>query len=160
MIKIKFENLKFGLVSAFFVILLDQLTKFIVFKHFAFQGQSVKIFPFLNFTYVQNKGISFGMFNSGSLAALVFILFITFVILSVVFYWLNKEKSNFTKIVLGLIIGGAFGNLIDRFTYGFVVDFIDFHAYAHHYPSFNVADSSICIAVILLLLTSKKTSVS
>jgi len=153
--KIKLTNLKLGLCSAVIVFVLDQLTKFVIFKNFSFPGESLRIFPFFNLTYVQNKGISFGMLNSGNALSLLIIFLITLTILSVIFYWLNNEKDKINQILLGLIIGGAIGNLIDRFTYSFVVDFIDFYYKSYHYPAFNIADSSICIAVILLLLTSR-----
>ena len=62
-----------------------------------------------------------------------------------------KEKQAFAKFALALILGGAVGNIIDRIRFGAVIDFLDFHAFGYHWPAFNVADSAICLGVMLLL---------
>jgi signal peptidase II len=70
----------------------------------------------------------------------------------VLIYWLRRAASPFLAIAIGLIIGGAVGNVIDRLRLGAVVDFLDFHVGAYHWPAFNLADSAICIGVAAMLL--------
>jgi signal peptidase II len=68
--------------------------------------------------------------------------------------WLYKAETRVTALALGLIIGGALGNVIDRVQFGAVVDFLDFHMMGYHWPAFNVADSGICIGAAMLILES------
>ena len=70
------------------------------------------------------------------------------------FYWLKNEKDKVTQVALGLIMGGALGNVIDRVIYGAVFDFLDFHIGDTHWPAFNVADSCICIGAVIIVLQS------
>jgi signal peptidase II len=99
-----------------------------------------------------NRGISFGLFNGGTgLNALVFSLAATAIIGMLVF-WLSRVTSPFLAVAIGLIIGGAIGNVIDRIRLGAVVDFLDFHLGSLHWPAFNIADSAICIGVAAMLL--------
>lgn len=73
-------------------------------------------------------------------------------------WWMRKEKDKWTRVGIALIIGGAVGNVIDRFLYGAVVDFVDLHAFGYHWPAFNVADSAICIGAFLILLRAFRLS--
>ena len=67
-------------------------------------------------------------------------------------YWLYIEKNILIKTALALILGGAIGNIIDRIRFGAVVDFLDFHAFGYHWPSFNIADTMICIGVAIIII--------
>lgn len=116
-------------------------------------NHSIEITSFFNIVLVWNYGVSFGMLNDGvanSTQAMLLSLF-TLTVVGVIMFLLNKAKSKYEVIAYGLVIGGAIGNLIDRLLYGAVVDFLDFHAFGHHWPSFNVADSIILIGVLLLV---------
>ena len=96
--------------------------------------------------------MSFGLFNhSGGFNALLFSL-VAAVIVTVLIYWLSRVESSMLAVAIGLIIGGAVGNVIDRICLGAVVDFLDFHVGSWHWPAFNVADSAICIGVAVMLL--------
>ena len=107
---------------------------------------------FFNLALTYNRGISFGLFNDGAgLNALVFSVAAA-AIVAVLVYWLRRAASPFLAIAIGLIIGGAVGNVIDRLRLGAVVDFLDFHVGAYHWPAFNLADSAICIGVAAMLL--------
>ena len=135
------------------IIALDQVTKL------AILGRDVvDIYPemeitsFLNLVLVQNKGISFGLFSRYEIGWLISILTIGIVV--VLFIWMRKLERAILALPFSLIIGGAIGNLIDRLNYGFVVDFIDFHFFGWHWPAFNIADSSITVGVIFLLIAS------
>lgn len=108
------------------------------------------IFSFFSLTYVNNNGISFGMFNEIKNAREIF-TFLQGSIALMLIFWLWKCRNKHLAIAIGLIIGGAFGNVIDRFLNGGVTDFLDFHIGSYHWPAFNVADSIIFIGVAIIL---------
>lgn len=146
-----------GLAVAAVVVILDQLSKAAILGHFAasmFRGE--RLTPFFNLVLVYNRGVSFGMFNPGAasragLNALIFSLVAATVVLGL-FYWLRRVSSPLLAIAIGLVIGGAVGNVIDRIRLGAVVDFLDFHMGLWHWPAFNLADSAICVGVAAMLL--------
>jgi len=143
-----------GLVTAVFVAALDQLSKAAILAYFARRalGEHEVVTSFFNLTLTYNRGISFGLFNGGAgLNALVFSLAAA-AIVALLVLWLNRVESPFLAVAIGLIVGGAAGNVIDRIRLGAVVDFLDFHAGSLHWPAFNVADSAICIGVAAILL--------
>jgi signal peptidase II len=114
----------------------------------------IEILPFFNLTMVWNKGISFGLFNHHTeygpmiLAGLTLVITIAFVLMMVK----NFFPARTQMIGVAMIIGGAFGNIIDRVRFGAVADFFDFHLMGYHWPAFNIADSSICIGVLILVV--------
>ena len=115
-------------------------------------GEHENITSFFNIVLIYNRGMSFGLFNgAGGLNALLFSL-VAAAIVTVLIYWLSRVESPLLAVAIGLIIGGAIGNVIDRIRLGAVVDFLDFHAGSWHWPAFNVADSAICIGVAVMLL--------
>ena len=141
-----------GLVLALLVLVLDQLSKWAVLVPLNLQtiGDHVNILPFFNLTMVQNRGISFGLLHSDGFGRWFLALFqIGMAVLLADF--VRTQKKPLLTIALGLIIGGAIGNAIDRIRLGYVVDFLDFSG-THVFPwVFNVADSAICIGVALLI---------
>lgn len=143
-----------GLIVALLVAAADQLSKTGIVTLFANrpQGAQIRLAPFLNLLLTRNSGISFGLFNGGvGPNAMVFSLAAVAVV-AVLIYWLSRVESVFLAVVIGLIIGGAVGNVIDRLLDGSVVDFIDFHLGSWHWPAFNIADSAICLGVVAMLL--------
>ena len=143
-----------GLATAAAVAIIDQLTKAAVLSHFAgrFSSDREVVTSFFNLALTYNRGISFGLFNEGvGLNALVFSLAAA-AIVGVLVFWLSRVTSPFLGVAIGLIIGGAMGNVIDRIRLGAVVDFLDFHLGTLHWPAFNIADSAICIGVGAMLL--------
>jgi len=143
-----------GLAAAIAVVVLDQLSKAAVQGYFAGRaaGEHENITSFFNIVLIYNRGMSFGLFNSaGGLNALLFSL-VAAVIVTALIYWLSRVESPLLAVAIGLIIGGAIGNVIDRIRLGAVVDFLDFHVGSWHWPAFNVADSAICIGVAVMLL--------
>ena len=135
------------------IIVLDQLTKFIVHSTMNLYD-SIQVVPYLlNFTYIRNEGIAFGIYFEG--AETIFIV-LPILITIYLFYLLKSEEfqDKFSQIALFLIIAGAVGNIIDRIFRGYVVDFIDFHLYGMHWYVFNIADSSVTIGLIFLLYSS------
>ena len=143
-----------GLATAIAVVVLDQLSKAAVREYFAGRpaGEHESVTSFFNIVLIHNRGMSFGLFNSsGGLNALLFSL-VAAAIVTVLIYWLSRVDSSLLAVAIGLIIGGAIGNVIDRIRLGAVVDFLDFHVESWHWPAFNVADSAICIGVAVMLL--------
>jgi signal peptidase II len=143
-----------GLATAVVVMILDQLSKAAVLAFFAGRifGDREIVTSFFNLALTYNRGISFGLFNGGTgLNALLFSLAAA-AIVAVLIYWLTRVSSPFLAVAIGLIIGGAMGNVIDRIRLGAVVDFLDFHVGALHWPAFNLADGAICIGVAAMLL--------
>jgi signal peptidase II len=109
---------------------------------------------FFNLTYIRNKGAAFGMMASSEpllrlsfllLFSLLAIIFLTVVLLRL------PQTEKFLTVALALILGGAIGNLVDRFLYGEVIDFLDFYFWSFHWPAFNLADSFITIGVTVTL---------
>jgi signal peptidase II len=148
-----------GLAVAAVVAILDQLGKAAILAHFAGRGfDGERIAPFFNLVLTYNRGMSFGLFNPGAgagggLNAVVFSIAAAAIVAGLV-YWLSRVSSSLLAVAIGLIIGGAVGNVADRIRLGAVVDFLDFHVGPWHWPAFNLADSAICIGVAAMLLDS------
>ena len=106
---------------------------------------------FFNLLLVWNNGVSFSMFSNGGLLSRIVLLSVSIAITIYVIKLMKKEKDKYYKISYSMIIGGALGNIFDRARYGAVIDFLDFHIGTSHWPSFNVADSFICIAVGIII---------
>jgi signal peptidase II len=143
-----------GLATAVVVVVLDQLSKAAVLAFFAERafGDPETVTSFFNLALTFNRGISFGLFNTGAGANALVFAFAAAAIVAVLIFWLSRVSSPFLAVAIGLIIGGAVGNVIDRLRLGAVVDFLDFHLGALHWPAFNIADSAICIGVAAMLL--------
>src|SRR3989338_1808323 len=128
------------------IVILDQLTKYII-KHNFRLNESIPIIKnILHLTYITNTGSAFGLFKGLNW---FFVLFSVIVIIAI-FYYLKKivKSKKLLQFAVGLLLGGTIGNLIDRIAYGAVVDFIDFRVW----PVFNIADSAVTISVILMVV--------
>ena len=113
--------------------------------------------PFLDFVLMHNRGISFGILNGAALPPWVFVgLGAALTALLVV--WLLRAENGLTAVTLGLITGGALGNVTDRIRHGAVTDFIDLHVGAWHWPAFNLADAAICLGAAGLIFASFRRS--
>lgn len=135
------------------IVVLDQLSKSIVHSSMNLYDSFAVIPYLLNFTYIRNEGIAFGInFPGGKIFFIIFPILITFYLISLL---KNKEfEDNPSQIALYLIIGGAIGNILDRIFRGYVVDFIDVHINGNHWYVFNIADSAVTIGLIFLLYSS------
>jgi signal peptidase II len=138
------------------VIVLDQLTKYSIVDKFRL-GESIPvIWNFFNITYVQNTGAAFGLLSHANPAFRIpFFIIVPLVALCSIAYVFRKvpDRDLNLALALSLVISGAVGNLIDRLSLGYVVDFLDFHWHGgYHFPAFNVADSAICTGVGLIML--------
>jgi signal peptidase II len=136
------------------VILFDQLTKLYIDRTFALY-ESVTVVPnFFEITYLRNRGAAFGILADSPLRVPFFIV-ASLAAVAVIFWYLRQVGRDqvVQQIALGLILGGAVGNLVDRVRLGEVIDFLYFHWYQYYWPAFNVADSAICVGVGLLLIS-------
>jgi signal peptidase II len=146
-----------GLGVAAIAALLDQLSKLWVLRYFGESGCASHLVPvtsFFDFVLTCNRGVSFGMFNQPGDPALGFWIFsvIATAVVIALAVWLFRVRSALLAIAIGLVIGGAIGNVVDRLRLGAVVDFLYFHAGAWYWPAFNLADSAICLGVAAMLL--------
>ncbi len=141
--------LRFGLVLAGIVVVLDQLSKAVMLAVLPEPGMRLIVAGFFNLVHVRNKGVSFGMLpelGPWLLSGLAL------VIVAVLVAWLQRARERLIAVALGLTIGGALGNVIDRVRMGAVFDFLDFHAFGYHWPAFNLADAAITVGIAVLLV--------
>ena len=141
--------LRLGLMVAVTVVVLDQLTKWAI---LTWLERAIALTPFFNLVVVWNRGVSFGMFDSDGALAPWLLSGLALAVVVALLIWLRQLQHPLPAVGLGLIIGGAVGNVIDRVRFGAVIDFLDVHALGWHWPAFNVADSAICIGAALLLV--------
>jgi signal peptidase II len=137
------------------VVLLDRITKLAII-HTLRPGQGIPVIPgFFDVVFVLNPGAAFGFLAtlSEEVRNPLFILVSVAAAILIVIYRVRYLRSHrLVSAALGLVLGGAVGNLIDRLTYGMVVDFLDVHVGRYHWPAFNVADSAISVGVGLMIL--------
>jgi signal peptidase II len=142
-----------GGLSALAVVLVDQIVKAGVLSHFGSPGVDPSpLGPFLNLTLQLNRGISFSLFARDFASAQVALLALTLAVVGLLTWWLFRSRSILPAVGLGLIIGGAVGNAIDRLAHGAVVDYLDLHLFGRHFFVFNIADAAINVGVALLIL--------
>ena len=146
---------RLGFAVAVLVLLLDQLAKWVVTGPLALNrlGDQLVLLPIFNFTYTQNQGISLGLLNAATPLGRWLLVAMTAAIAIAVAVWITREKNRVDQIALGMVLGGALGNILDRVRFGFVVDFADLH-FGDFRPFlvFNVGDAAISIGVVILLL--------
>jgi len=137
------------------VIALDLSTKAIASENLV-MFQPVTIFPGFNFTLMHNKGAAFSFLSEASGWQRWFFSSIAIIVSSVIFVWLKRLQKDqiWLAVSLALILGGAIGNVWDRLTLGYVVDFIDVYYGNAHWPAFNIADSAIFVGAVILGIDS------
>jgi signal peptidase II len=147
--------LRRGLATAALVVLFDQLSKSVVLGFFAAHAAGyrlVEVTSFFDLVLTYNRGMSFGLFDHGSALNAVLFSAVAAAIVAILLWWLRRAAHPLLAIAIGLIIGGAVGNVIDRLRLGGVVDFLYFHAGPWYWPAFNLADTAICLGVAAILL--------
>lgn len=149
-----YSMLRLGLGLAGVAVVLDQLSKQWILTDIMQPPRVIEVTPFFNLVLAWNRGVSFGMFNQQSDYGPYILTGVAVVIVIALTIWLFKADTRFTALALGLVIGGAIGNVIDRVRFGAVVDFLDFHVMGYHWPAFNVADSAICVGAVMLVCES------
>lgn len=146
---------KLGFAVAAVIFIADQLTKWLVTGPLGIDaiGDQREIIPIFNLTYTENYGISLGLFQADSELGQWLLIALTGAIALGVAYWIGRESKKPDQVALGMVLGGALGNILDRVRFGHVVDFADLH-FGDFRPFliFNVADAAISIAVVIMLL--------
>jgi signal peptidase II len=149
----------FGFAVAAIACLLDQASKlYLIFVFDLAARQPVRLAPFLDFVLTKNTGISYGLFQTqGPLGQWLLLAFKAIAVV-LLWVWLSRAQTRLTALALGLIIGGAVGNAIDRLAYGWVADFVFFHVsganWRFNWYVFNLADVAIVAGVVGLLYES------
>ena len=134
-------------------VIVDIISKWVVFSKLDELGKVIVIPGLLNIVRSKNAGVVFGLFPGKTIA---FIVFSAIAIVVILFIYIKSDKTIFiSNLALGLVLSGAIGNLWDRIWFRCVRDFIDLHiGDKYHWPTFNVADSLICVGVFMLVITS------
>ena len=143
---------RLGLLLAFVVVVLDQLSKWLIIAVVMDPPRTIVVAPFFNIVMVWNRGASFGLLNAQSPWIPWVLSLIALAVSAGLVVWLTRAEGRWLAAGLGLIIGGAIGNLIDRARFGAVADFLDFFVGRYHWPAFNVADTGITVGVAILLI--------
>ncbi len=144
---------RLGIIIAATILVVDQLVKWIVTYPLSLETiRSIEILPFFDLTWVQNFGVSFGMLEARSDTTRWLLVGFTAIVAIGVAWWMWREKARTDVIALGMVLGGALGNIIDRARVGYVIDYADLH-FGEFRPFlvFNVADACITIGVLLLV---------
>src|SRR6478672_8500453 len=148
-------NGRAGFILAGVMFVLDQFTKWLVAGPIGLTqlGQNIHILPFFDLTRVHNRGISLGLLTASNESSRWLLVAMTALIACVVAWWLTREEQRGDQLALGLVLGGALGNIVDRARLGYVFDFLDLHIGEFRpFLVFNVADACISIGVVILIL--------
>jgi signal peptidase II len=143
-----------GLLIALAVIAVDQAVKWWILLSVMNPPHLIPIMPSFNLVFTWNRGVSFGLFDTGSAGGPWILSLLALLIVAVLLFWLRRAEGKIAPLAIGFIVGGAVGNVIDRVIHGAVVDFLDVYWGSYHWPAFNVADSAITIGAILLVADS------
>ncbi len=141
-----------ALAAAPAVALLDQLSKWWIVERVMDPPRVLEVTGFFNLMLVYNRGISFGILDSEAALVPWVLSGLAVAIVIGLVVWLRHIEGRWPGLAVGLIVGGAVGNVIDRLRLGAVIDFLDLHWAGFHWPAFNLADSAITVGVALLLL--------
>ena len=150
------RNRLIGLALAALVAIIDQVVKWYVIGPLQLrQVLHIDLLPFFDLTYTENKGISLGMFQANDMETRWLLVLLTGVIALVVLAWMMRESKLGEILGLSLILGGALGNIRDRYELGYVIDYADFHIGTFRpFLIFNIADAAITIGVVIILARS------
>jgi signal peptidase II len=143
-----------GIGAALTVVVLDQVSKHVLLEHFgevACVDRHERVTTFFDLVLTCNRGMSFGLFNSGEGLSVPLFSLAAAAIVAILLFWLSRVQSEALATAIGMIVGGAVGNVIDRVQFGGVIDFLYFHLGTWYWPAFNFADSAICLGVLVML---------
>jgi signal peptidase II len=143
----------FGLGLAAVVLVLDQATKWWMLEVVGIALRPpIEVTPFFNLVMVWNRGVSFGLFAHEAEVMPYVLSGVAVAIAVALLVWLARAERRWIAAAIGLVVGGAVGNVIDRLRFGAVADFFDVHVAGWHWPAFNVADAAIVVGVGMILL--------
>ncbi len=143
--------LRLALAIAAATAVLDQASKWVVLALIVRPSGAIEVTGFFNLVLTFNTGVSFGLFGGDTAWKPWALSFVALAVSAALLYWLLRESGRYLAIAVGLIVGGAMGNVIDRLRLGAVTDFLDFHLGTWHWPAFNLADSAITVGVVILV---------
>ena len=150
-------ELKFFYLFILFAVFVDQVSKYFIIEYFNIYPELLnndflyEVNQYLNIVIVWNKGFAFGLFQNNIFSVNILYIFLIGSVILVLIIYANKLNQKYYFLIFGLIIGGALGNLIDRYLYEAVLDFIDFHYMNYHWYVFNIADITISLGCILII---------
>ena len=143
---------RWGALAAVLVVILDQISKWVILTQVMDPPVAITVLPIFDLVLAWNRGVSFSMFSSAADHAPYLLAGFAVLVAGMLGIWLSRVKAPLPALGLGLVIGGALGNVVDRLRFGAVVDFLYFHYAGWGWPAFNLADSAITVGVALLLL--------
>lgn len=143
---------RWGALAAVLVVILDQISKWVILTQVMDPPVAITVLPIFDLVLAWNRGVSFSMFSSDADHAPYLLAGFAVLVAGMLGIWLSRVKTPLPAVGLGLVIGGALGNVVDRLRFGAVVDFLYFHYAGWGWPAFNLADSAITVGVALLLL--------
>ena len=159
-------SVRTGFAVAVIVLVLDQVVKWLMLTVVLDLPEPITLYSthpgitvtgFFNLVMVWNRGVSFGLLASDSEVTRWVLVGFALVVSGVLAVWMARTPRPMLRLVLGAIIGGALGNVVDRARFGAVADFFDVHAFGYHWPAFNIADSAISLGVVVLLIDAFRT---
>ena len=154
----KMATRRWGVAAALLAVVVDQATKaWALAALWPPYSEGIVLLPVLNLRLGFNTGVTFGMFRESAADAVWVLVAIKLGVVALLGWWLWRTRLRAEALGLGLIIGGALGNIIDRIVQGAVTDFVDAHYAGWHWPTFNLADVAIVCGVGLLILASLRT---
>lgn len=140
-----------GIAVILVAIIADQFSKWWIVGHLV-AGNAIAFGNFYNTVKVWNTGVSFSMFSHHGKLGVIVLSLVAVIVCLFLLRWMWRETNRVKIFALGLIIGGAVGNVIDRIRFGAVLDFLDFHVGQYHWPAFNLADAFICVGACILIV--------
>ncbi len=137
-------------ITSLITLLADQISKWWFIYELRLPDREIILLPFFKLVMVWNYGVSFGMFADKAESQKWLLSGLALAIIAILLYWLKSAENKLVALGVGLVVGGAIGNVIDRMRFGAVADFFYLHYEDFYWPAFNIADSAIFIGVVLL----------
>lgn len=151
--KRNFTNLMYITFIAVLILLIDQFTKFWVVRFLQqTHNHMYYVNQFFNLILVYNHGVSFGFLSTLYIPPYYFALLSMIIICMMCIWYMAQERQLYITLAIAMIVGGALSNVVDRFTFNAVVDFLDLHISHHHYPAFNIADMAVVTGIVLFVV--------
>lgn len=144
--------MRIGFAVAGLILVLDQASKAWMLYDVLDPPRVIPITGFFNLVVVWNRGVSFGLFSAESAWGPFVLSGLALAISVALVFWLRRVDHRPLAVAIGLVLGGAIGNVVDRVRFKAVFDFLDFHVFGYHWPAFNVADSAITVGVVLIVI--------
>jgi signal peptidase II len=144
--------IRLGLAVAAIVMVLDQISKWWIITAVMQPPRVIEVTSFFNLVMAWNRGVSFSLFTHDAEFMPYVLVAVALGIVVFLLSWLRRADRAFLAFAIGMVIGGALGNVIDRLRFGAVADFLDFHVLGYHWPAFNVADTGISVGVALIVI--------